>query len=65
VRIYVKPFIEWIWAGCILMALGGAFAIGDKRYRVRVRQTARPESAASMLASPNASQSQQTPLGAE
>ena len=38
VRIYVKPFIDWIWAGCILMALGGAFAIGDKRYRVRVRQ---------------------------
>jgi cytochrome c-type biogenesis protein CcmF len=36
VRIYVKPFIDWIWAGCILMALGGAFAIGDRRYRVRV-----------------------------
>jgi cytochrome c-type biogenesis protein CcmF len=35
VRIYVKPFIDWIWAGCILMALGGAFAIGDKRYRLR------------------------------
>lgn len=65
VRIYVKPFIDWIWAGCILMALGGAFAIGDKRYRVRVRQTARPESAASTLASPTVSQSQQTPLGAE
>jgi cytochrome c-type biogenesis protein CcmF len=37
VRIYVKPFIDWIWAGCILMALGGALAIIDKRYRVRVR----------------------------
>jgi cytochrome c-type biogenesis protein CcmF len=35
VRIYVKPFIDWIWAGCILMALGGAFAIGDKRYRLK------------------------------
>jgi cytochrome c-type biogenesis protein CcmF len=35
VRIYVKPFIDWIWAGCILMSLGGAFAIGDKRYRLR------------------------------
>lgn len=38
VRVYVKPFIDWIWAGCILMALGGAFAIADKRYRVRVRE---------------------------
>ncbi len=35
VRIYVKPFIDWIWVGCLLMALGGAFAISDKRYRVR------------------------------
>ncbi len=40
VRIYIKPFIDWIWAGCILMALGGAFAIGDKRYRVRVKSPA-------------------------
>jgi cytochrome c-type biogenesis protein CcmF len=38
VRVYVKPFIDWIWAGCILMALGGVFAIADKRYRVRVRE---------------------------
>jgi cytochrome c-type biogenesis protein CcmF len=38
VRIYVKPFIDWIWMGCIFMALGGALAIADKRYRVRVRQ---------------------------
>ncbi len=37
VRIYVKPFIDWIWGGCILMAIGGALAILDKRYRVRVR----------------------------
>jgi cytochrome c-type biogenesis protein CcmF len=65
VRIYVKPFIDWIWAGCILMALGGAFAIGDKRYRVRVRQPAQPMSAAPPLASPTASESPQTPQAAE
>jgi cytochrome c-type biogenesis protein CcmF len=41
VRIYVKPFIDWIWAGCIFMALGGAFAIADKRYRIRVREKSR------------------------
>ncbi|MGF1737330.1 heme lyase CcmF/NrfE family subunit [Photobacterium satsumensis] len=35
VRIYFKPFVNWIWFGSALMALGGAFAISDKRYRFR------------------------------
>jgi cytochrome c-type biogenesis protein CcmF len=35
VRVYVKPFIDWIWAGCTLMALGGLLAVADKRYRRR------------------------------
>ncbi|MGF1695955.1 heme lyase CcmF/NrfE family subunit [Vibrio kyushuensis] len=35
VRIYHKPFIRWIWAGSLLMSLGGAIAISDKRYRFR------------------------------
>ena len=34
VRIYIKPFVRWIWAGCILMALGGVLAFSDRRYRV-------------------------------
>jgi len=33
VRIYVKPFIDWIWGGCLLMALGGLLAVTDRRYR--------------------------------
>ena len=33
VRIYHKPFIDWIWGGCFLMALGGFLAITDCRYR--------------------------------
>jgi cytochrome c-type biogenesis protein CcmF len=33
VRLYVKPFIDWIWGGCVLMALGGALAASDRRYR--------------------------------
>ena len=33
VRIYHKPFIDWIWAGCFLMAFGGFIAITDRRYR--------------------------------
>jgi cytochrome c-type biogenesis protein CcmF len=38
VRVYVKPFVNWIWAGCLMMALGGALAATDRRYRQRQRQ---------------------------
>ena len=34
VRSYVKPLTNWIWAGCILMALGGLLSLFDRRYRV-------------------------------
>jgi cytochrome c-type biogenesis protein CcmF len=37
VRIYYKPFIRWIWAGSIFMALAAALAISDKRYRFKNR----------------------------
>jgi len=37
VRAQVKPFVDWIWAGCLLMAAGGLLALTDRRYRVRVR----------------------------
>jgi cytochrome c-type biogenesis protein CcmF len=37
VRVYYKPFVDWIWGGCILMALGGLFAMLDRRYRVKAR----------------------------
>ena len=41
VRVYYKPFVDWIWGGCLLMALGGVLAISDKRYRIKLkRQTA-------------------------
>ncbi|QJR10910.1 Cytochrome c-type biogenesis protein CcmF [Usitatibacter rugosus] len=36
VRVYHKPFVDWIWGGCFLMALGGFVALGDRRYRSRV-----------------------------
>jgi len=38
VRVYYKPFVDWIWGGCLLMALGGLIAITDKRYRVKLRK---------------------------
>ncbi len=38
VRLYVKPFVNWIWGGCVLMALGGLLAVADRRYRLTSRQ---------------------------
>ena len=35
VRIHLKPFVDWIWGGCLFMALGGFLAITDRRYRKR------------------------------
>ena len=35
VRVQRKPFVAWIWAGCLIMALGGWFAASDKRYRLK------------------------------
>ncbi len=37
-RIHIKPFIGWIWGGCLLMALGGLLAAADRRYRVPQRR---------------------------
>ncbi|MCP5088247.1 MAG: heme lyase NrfEFG subunit NrfE, partial [Rhodobacteraceae bacterium] len=34
VRTYIKPFSNWIWIGCIVMALGGLLSLTDRRYRV-------------------------------
>ena len=34
VRSYYKPLANWIWGGSILMALGGALSLTDRRYRV-------------------------------
>lgn len=35
VRIYYKPFVRWIWAGSLIMSIGGVIAISDRRYRFR------------------------------
>jgi cytochrome c-type biogenesis protein CcmF len=41
VRVYVKPFVDWIWGGCLLMALGGLVAATDRRYRRDIRGSSR------------------------
>ena len=35
VRLYVKPFIQWLWGGALLMTFGGLLALSDRRYRYR------------------------------
>ena len=35
-RLYVKPFVRWIWLGALMMAIGGFVVAGDRRFR-RVR----------------------------
>jgi cytochrome c-type biogenesis protein CcmF len=42
VRVYHKPFVDWIWGGCFLMAVGGFLALSDRRYRAR-REALYPE----------------------
>jgi cytochrome c-type biogenesis protein CcmF len=37
VRVYYKPFVHWVWGGCLVMALGGALALSDRRYRLARR----------------------------
>ncbi len=40
VRMYYKPFIQWIWLGALIMGIGGLVAVSDRRYRLvsRVRK---------------------------
>jgi cytochrome c-type biogenesis protein CcmF len=43
VRVYFKPFVDWIWMGCLVMALGGLMAMADARYRIgRVKPQTQP-----------------------
>ena len=41
VQIRVKPFVDWIWVGCLIMALGGGLAASDRRYRLKAGKDVR------------------------
>ena len=34
VRSYIEPFANWLWGGALMMALGGALSLSDRRYRL-------------------------------
>ncbi|MEL6679798.1 MAG: heme lyase CcmF/NrfE family subunit [Pseudomonadota bacterium] len=46
---YIKPFANWIWAGCIIMTLGGVLSLTDRRYRVGAVQPRAPRAKAAQV----------------
>ena len=45
-RSYYKPLANWIWGGAILMALGGALSLSDRRFRVAAGAAKAPKGVA-------------------
>ena len=45
VRVYLKPYVRWIWLGALLMMLGAFVVATDRRFRVLLSD-AKPEPAA-------------------
>ncbi len=45
VRTYIKPFANWLWAGCIIMSLGGLLSLTDRRFRVAAGARREPSGA--------------------
>ncbi|MDO9371314.1 MAG: heme lyase CcmF/NrfE family subunit [Gammaproteobacteria bacterium] len=45
-RVYYKPFVQWIWMGPLIMMLGGFLAVTDRRYRLATRKVTMPDAAA-------------------
>jgi cytochrome c-type biogenesis protein CcmF len=54
VRIWNHPFVDWIWAGGLMMAFGGAVSLADRSLRVaRVeRRAVRPSATGPPIAQP-------------
>jgi len=46
VRLYDKPLILLIWIGAVIMALGGALSLTDRRFRLAAPRRATPLPAA-------------------
>lgn len=46
VRVFHKPFINWLWIGSLLMVVGGFLAASDRRYRIAVKAAAPTAAAA-------------------
>ncbi len=44
-RVYYKPFVDWLWLGGLFLALGGVLAASDRRYRIALKKAAPPAAA--------------------
>jgi cytochrome c-type biogenesis protein CcmF len=42
VRLFHKPFINWLWLGAVFMVVGGFMAASDRRYRLALRRGVAP-----------------------
>ncbi len=48
VRLFWNPLVPWMWTGCLVMVVGGALSLTDRRFRIgapkrsRLRGAARP-----------------------
>lgn len=47
VRVFYKPFINWLWIGAFLLVVGGFLAASDRRYRIALRKLVVPSGSAS------------------
>ena len=45
VRLYYKPLVLLIWLGAVVMVIGGALSLSDRRLRVGAPQPARSKAA--------------------
>ena len=46
-RLYHQPLVPWIWAGALMMVVGGLLSLSDRRLRVgAARRAAAPAGAA-------------------
>lgn len=50
VRLFHKPFINWLWFGALFMVVGGFMAASDKRYRIALRRSEVPQGLAAQAA---------------
>lgn len=46
VRVFYKPFINWLWIGSFLLVVGGFLAASDRRYRIALRKLVVPSGSA-------------------
>jgi cytochrome c-type biogenesis protein CcmF len=46
VRLFYKPFINWLWLGALFMVAGGFMAAADRRYRIALRRSEVPKNLA-------------------